>query len=163
MLAFLLAAQAAGMAIDYLGTLSSSQEAKQAAALKRREIEKQIMYSRIATADESLRAMQGLRKNLGSQMAMFAARGVAPGPSTALFTTESLSNFGADERIRKINQAMTESQLRAEQKISKVQENTFQNNTWNDFTRRSVNRIPTSPQAWSQIGQGFGLNSVKGS
>lgn len=160
MLAFLLAAQAAGMTMDYFGTLESDQMAKNMAELKRREIEKQIMYSRIATADESLRAMVGLRKNLGSQMAMFAARGAAPGPTTALFSTESVSNFGADERVRKINQMATESQLRAEMKLSKMQEDTFSNDLWNSFIKRSINRIPTSPEAWSQIGQGFGLNKV---
>ena len=160
MIAFLLAAQAAGMAIDYFGSLSASQAAKEAAALKRREIEKQIQYSRLATADESLRAMINLRQNLGSQMAAFAAKGTAPGPATALFTAQSVSNFGTDERMRKINQLQTESQLRADKQISKMQEKTFENNQWNEFTKRTVNRIPTSIDAYKGIGSGFGLDPV---
>lgn len=157
-IAFMLAAQGAGMVFDYLGTQDSIDMARKGAELQQQEIEKQIQYARLAAADESLRSMVNLRKNLGSQAAYFAARGVG-GSAPALFATESTSNFNTDERMRKINLLAAESQLRAGQKISKLHEEAYENDQWNSFIKRTVNNIPTSPEAYKGIGGSFGLNN----
>ena len=160
--AYLLAAQAAGMAIDYFGKQNAIGMAKVGADLQRREIEKQIMYSRVAAEDQSLRAMIELRKNLGSQLAMFAARGVAPGAATALFSSQSLANYNTDARMRRINQLMVESQLRAGKKISEINQQAFENQNWNAFATNSLNKLSTNPEVYKGIGESFGLNKVQG-
>lgn len=152
--AFLLAAQAAQM----IGTRAATKLSRKAAELEKREIEKQIQYTRLATADESLNAMVALRKNLGTQAAMFAARGIS-GPSTALFASESLGNFNADERMRKINQLMTESQLRSHQQISKINQRATDRAAWNTFYKNTANNISTNWDAYSQIGGNFNKGS----
>ena len=93
---------------------------------------------------------------------MFAARGVALGAATALLKPNLLSNYNTDARMRRINQLMVESQLRAGKKISAINQQAFENQNWNAFATNSLNRLPTNPEVYKGIGESFGLNKVQG-
>jgi hypothetical protein len=155
---FLLAAQAGGMILDWIGTSAQNEAAARAARLQQQAIEISIATSRLQTEDESLRELVQLRQNLGTQAAVLAARGVRAGTGVGVIAAaESQGAFNADERMRRINQMMNEKRLKAGLEISKIQQKTFENNNWNSFLSRTINRIPTSPDFYKQLGSSFGL------
>lgn len=160
-LAFLLAMQAAGMVVDWMGKENQIKMARMGEKLEEASINANIVSSRLQTEDASLMAMKKLRQNMGSQMALFAARGQRSGAGNALIaTTESIGNFNADERMRKINQLTRENQFKAEKLLSKMHQNTYESNIRNEFTRSFFNKLPTNPEAYGQIGNSFGFTKV---
>lgn len=160
-LAFFLAMQAAGMVVDYLGKQDQIGLARQGAKLEQQGIESNIMASRLEAEDASLMAMKKLRQNLGTQAAVFAARGQRAGTGNALIiANESVGNFNADDRMRKLNQTMRENELKSGKTISKLHQSTYESDIWNQFTKSTINRIPTSPQAWDKLSQGFGFTKA---
>jgi hypothetical protein len=163
MIPALLAMQAAGMVVDYLGTAHSINIARKGYELQQQAIEKSIQLSRLQTEDESLQSLISLRKNLGSQAVMLAARGVSGSSGIgAIAMTESVSNFNMDEKMRRINQEVTESKLRSNKEASKLQFQSFKGNRWSAFATRTANRFPTSPAAYNQLAKNFGLTEVEG-
>lgn len=167
--AFLLALQASGMVFDWLGKNDQVRMSKLGAQVEQAGIASNIQSSRLETEDASLQSMKQLRMNMGTQAAMLAARGIRGGTSTtALFSNESLGNFNADERIRKINQVGREASLKAGITLSDLHQKTTANNLWGEFRQNVINKIPTSPEAWGKLSQGFsakngygfGLNKV---
>lgn len=156
---FLLALQASGMVTDWLGMQSSNELAARGARLQQEAIEKNIQFSRIQTADESLQAMIKVRKNLGTQAVMYAARGVS-GPMVGLSANETIGNFNADERMRKINQKSREAELRSGIEISKLHQRSYETRNFNEFLSRNINLIPTNPMVYKGIGSSFGLTKV---
>lgn len=162
--AFLLAMQASGMVVDWLGKKDQIRMARMGAQVEQAGIESEIQSSRLQTEDESVQAMINLRKNLGTQAALFAARGTASGSGTALlFSNESVGNFNADERIRRINQLGNEARLKAGMTLSKLHQQTYENNTWNEFRQSAINKIPTRGfTSGSNTGSrgGFGLTGI---
>ena len=161
-LAFMFAAQAAGMVIDYLGRAKSQQLSEEGLAKQHNAIQRVIACTQVQTEDESLRAMIALRKNLGTQAAMFAARGVRSGTSTtALFSNESVSSFNTDERMRRLNQAMNESRLEAGLDVANIRQKQFENENWNAFSKSIINKIPTDPKAYEGLAESFGFKKAQ--
>jgi hypothetical protein len=160
-LAFILAMQASGMIIDYMGKSNQIAMAKQGNDLEQAGINANIQNARLASEDESLQAMKQLRMNLGTQAAMYAARGIR-GPATALSSNASIGNFNADERMRKINQITNETALRANGLISNLHQKSFEAKTMGEFRKSVADKIPTSTSAWSEIGKGFSKESGYG-
>lgn len=157
----LLAMQASGMAIDWLGKREQIKMGRLGEKLEQASINSNIMASRLEAEDASLNALVQLRKNLGTQAAMFAARGTRAGAGNALgFMTESFSNFNADERIRKISQLGRETELRAGSVLSKLHQQTRENTIWGEFRKSIFDKIPTSPDAYKSMGSSFGLSKV---
>jgi urease accessory protein UreF len=162
-IALLLAMQASGMIIDWFGKNEQIRLGKMGAEVEQAGIESNIQLSRLETEQESLDAMVALRKNLGTQAAMLAARGTRSGQGTAaLFGNESLSSFNSNEKMRRLNQMSREAALKAGKTISKLHQKTFENNTWNEFTKNITRNIPTSPEAYSQFTGSFGLTKIGG-
>ncbi len=162
-IAFLLAMQASGMVVDWLGKNEQVRLGKMGAEIEQAGIESNIQLSRLETEQESLDQMISLRKNLGTQAAMLAARGTRAGQGTAaLFGNESVGNFNTSERTRRLNQMGREAALKAGKTISKLHQKTFENNTWNDFTKNITKNLPTSPEAYSQFAGSFGLTKIGG-
>lgn len=154
--AFLLALQAGGMVVDWLSTNDQNQLLKEGDQLNQAAITANIATSRLQFEDESLDAMKKLRMNLGTQMAMQAARGVRSGAGTAaLLTNESLGNFNADQRIRKINELASENGLKAQGLMSSLNTQANINKNWNAFDNRVISKIPTSGTAYSGLSEGF--------
>ena len=167
-LAFLLAMQASGMIIDYLGKQDQIRMGRMGAKLEQESINADIASSRLQYEEQSLQAMKQLRQNMGSQAALFAARGIRSGTAMPLlFSSESVGNFNSNERIRKLNQTTHEAQLKAGMTMSKLHQKTNENKIWNEFRQSAISKVPTSPQAWQGFNQafsngGFGLTKVGG-
>lgn len=157
----LIAMQAAGMVVDYLGTKDQIEMGKRGAQIENEQLERELSMTRLQAEDASLEAMKKLRENLGAQAVYMAARGTRGSAGSALtFRQESISNFNADERMRKINQMSREAAYRTQKTINELHQNAYEKKAWNSFVSRSINRIPTSPEAWTKIGEGFGLNKA---
>lgn len=162
-IAFLLALQASGMVVDWLGKKEQARMGRMGAEIEQAGIESEIQTTRLQTEEDSLAAMKQLRQNLGTQAAMFAARGVASGAGSAmLFANESVGNFNADERVRRINQLGNEARLKAGKTLSTLHQKTTESKLWNEFGKSVINRVPTSPDAWGQISKGFSKKSGYG-
>lgn len=161
----LLAMQAAGMVVDYLGTKNQAEMMNMGMKVQQAGIDANIEQTRLETQDESLNSMKQLRQTLGTQLAVFAARGTNPGAgSAASIFNESLGNFNADERIRRLNLLGKENQLRAGKAISRLQNSSDISSLWRGFAQRTINRFPTSFSGWQQgakdVGEGFGLTKI---
>jgi hypothetical protein len=160
--ALLLAMQAAGMVVDYFGVSQQSQMAEMGAKIQQAGIESNIAQTQLETEDASLQAMKNLRQQLGTQIATFAARGTRTGAGSAVsFLTESIGNFGADERMRRMNLMGKVNSLKAGGTIAKLQGMGENTKLWSDFSSRTLNRFPSSLSGWKQgvkdFSEGFGL------
>jgi len=163
----LLAMQAAGMVVDYLGAKNEADMMNMGMKVQQAGIEANLEQSRLETADASLNAMKELRQTMGSQIAIMAARGTSTGAGSAVsILNESLGNFNADERIRRLNQLGRENQLRAGKAISRLQNSSDVTKLWQGFASRTLNKFPTSLSGWQQgassASEGFGLTSIAG-
>jgi hypothetical protein len=164
--AFLLAFQASGMIIDYLGTRHQQLLSEMGARAEQSGIEANIQQTRLETEQASLQAMRNLRQTMGTQIAAFAARGTATNAGSSLTAlTESLSNFNSDERVRRLNAMGKENQLRGGAAISRLNSMSENSKLWQGFGTRTLNRFPSSYSGWKQayadVQEGFGLTKVK--
>lgn len=163
----LLAMQAAGMITDYFSAKNQAEMMKMGMRVQQAGIEANIEQSRAEAADASLRAMQELRQNIGSQIAVFAARGTSTaGGSAFSLLNESEGNFNADERVRRLNALGKKNSLRAGAAISRLTYSSDTSKLWKGFSSRTLNKFPSSAAGWEQygneIGEGFGLTSKVG-
>lgn len=162
----LLAMQAAGMVVDYFGAKNQADLMNMGAKIEQAGIQANVMQTRLETQNASLNSMIELRKNLGSQIAVQAARGTSTvgGSSAGMLLNESVGNFNADEKVRRLNALGKENQLRAGTAISRLQNSSDTSKLWQGFATRTINRFPSSVSGWQefgkQAGQGFGLTSV---
>ena len=168
---FLLALQAGGMVVDYLGKSEQVRLGRMAEQIEQAGIEANIQQARLETEDQSLQALIELRKNLGTQAAVAAARGVSVAAGSSIVARqESLSTAGSDERMRRLNLMARETQLKSQMTLSKLHQQTNANNQWNTFRQNVLSRFPTNLDSISQIakgfsakeGYGFGLTKVGG-
>lgn len=163
--ALLLSMQAAGMIFDYFGAKNQQELMNMGMKLQQAGINANIEQTRLETQNGSLNAMIELRKNLGSQIAVQAARGTSTvGGSALSLLNESVGNFNSDERVRRLNALGKENQLRAGAAISRLNYNSDTSKLWQGFATRTINRFPSSVSGWQefgkQAGQGFGLTGI---
>ena len=131
MIYLLLAMQAAGMVTDYFGAKNQDEMMKMGMKLQQAGIEANIYQSRLESQEASLASIKQLRQTMGSQLAIMAARGTSSAGGSALsFLNESIGNFNADERIRKLNLLGRENQLRANSAISRLQYSSDSSKLW---------------------------------
>lgn len=162
--ALLLAMQAAGMVVDYMGTENQSKIAAMGAKVERAGMEANLYQTRLESEDQSLQALKTLRSNMGTQLAIFSARGTNPGAGSALgLLTESVGNFNSDERMRRMNLLGREASIKAGKSISMLNQSAEKSKLWQGFASRTTNKIPTSPSAYSQMGKSFGITQIGGS
>ena len=160
--ALLLAMQAAGMVTDYIGARNQADMMKMGMQVQQAGIESNIAQTRLETEDSSLQSMKQLRQTLGSQIAIFSARGTRTSAGSAVgILNQSQSNFNSDERVRRLNSLGKENQLRSGAAISRLQNSSDNAKLWTGFASRTINRFPTSYSGWNQFfsdtKQGFGL------
>ena len=160
----LLAMQAAGMITDYFGTRNQDEMMQMGMRVQQAGIESELAMTRLQSEEGSLAAVKQLRQTMGSQIAAMAARGTKAGAGSAFsLLTESVGNFNADERVRKLNLLGKENQLRAGSAMSRLQYSGESSKLWQGFSSRTINRFPSSVSGWQGIGaQGFGLTSAPG-
>lgn len=161
----LLAMQAAGMVTDYFGTKNQDELMKMGMKIQQAGIESELAMTRLQSQDASLQAMKQLRQTMGTQIATMAARGTRGGAGSAFsLLNESVGNFNADERIRKLNLLGKENQLRAGSAMSRLQYSTESSKLWQGFASRSINRFPSSVAGWKEYGnaakEAFGMTSI---
>ena len=159
--AFMLSMQAAGMVFDYFGTKGQAELNDLGAKIQQAGIEANINQTRLETENETVQAMRELRKNLGSQIAVYAARGTAVGAGSAMASiNESVGSFNQDERVRRLNAMGKETQLRGGAAISRLTNMSENQKLWKSFGSRSLNKFSTSGYGDGSGGSGFGLSSI---
>lgn len=161
----LLAMQAAGMITDYLGAKSQDEMMKMGMQVQQAGIEANLAQTRLESQEGSLAAMKQLRQTLGTQIATMAARGTSTEGGSALsLLNESVSNFNADEKVRKLNLLGKENQLRVGSAMSRLQYSGDSSKLWQGFATRTMNQFPSSVSGWKQaiadVKEGFGLTSI---
>lgn len=166
-IALLLAMQAAGMIIDWTASRNQQRLTDIGSNVEQAGIEANIQQTRLEAEESSLQSMQALRKNLGTQIATYAARGTALGAGSSLASiTESVSNFNADERTRRMNLMSQENSLKSGAAIKRLQNMSESSKLWQGFASRTFNRFPSSYAVWKQgiadIKEGFGLTKAAG-
>lgn len=165
----LLAMQAAGMVYDYFGAKNQAEMMNMGMKVQQAGIEANIEQTRLETADSSLQAMKQLRQTIGTQIAVFAARGTSTaGGSATQLLNESLNNFNSDERVRRLNAMGKENQLRASSAMSRLQNSSDISKLWQGFSSRTLNGFSSNLSSWQQTWndikkEGFGLTSMRGS
>ena len=165
--ALLFAMQAAGMITDYIGTRNQAALMKMGMKVQQAGIESELEMTRLESQEGSLAAVKQLRQAMGTQIASMAARGTAAGAGSAFtLLNESVGNFNADERVRKLNLLGKENQLRAGSTMSRLQYSGDSSKLLQGFAQRTINRFPSSVSGWQgagqSAGQGFGLTSASG-
>ena len=164
----LLAFQAAGMVVDYRNTKNQQKMIQQGRQLEQASIETNLEAVRLDSSQASLAEMKQLRQNLGSQIAMQAARGNAPGAGTSLvLQNESINTFNTDERTRRMNLLSKEANLRASNILSGLHSLQSETQLGQAMTSRFVNTINTT-EAFDKFGEtelgkkfGFGKTEAK--
>lgn len=147
----MLAMQAAGMIVDYFGTKNQAEMMRMGMKLQQASIETNIEQTKLETEDESLQSIKELRKNLGTQLAIFSARGTKTGVgSAASIFNESIENFNTDERVRRLNAMGKINQLRTNSAISRLQNSSDISGLWNSFAGRTINKFPSNISGWKQ-------------
>lgn len=155
--AFLLAMQAGGMIIDWIGNKNQVETGRMGTQLQQAGIDANLEMTRLSASQDSLDAMKQLRQNLGSQAVMYAARGTRGNP---LSTLNSVSNFNSDERTRRMNLLGREAQLRAGKVLTGLHQLTSETQLGQSMTSRFLKNLPSNPKSWSAIGKGFGLTEI---
>jgi len=116
---FLLSLQASGMVVDLYNTFQRKKLIETGKKLEQEAFETNIQAIRLETEQQSVAQLQQLRQNLGTQIAVQAARGNNTGAGSSVFLREkSIGSYGQDERSRRLNLLAKESQLRANNIIS---------------------------------------------
>lgn len=165
---FLLAFQAAGLIIDYKTTKDNKRLIQQGRMLEQAEFESNLEAIRLESAEASLAEMKDLRQNIGTQIAMNAARGTSSGAGSA-FTNiqESISTAGTDERVRKMNLLAKEASLRGQNVVSSLKSLQSETQLGQAMTKRFVEAIGSTSNIdafrRSSLGKkwGFGLETVE--
>lgn len=160
----LLSMQAAGMITNWLGMNSANQIARTGANLQQAGINANIALTQTQSADASAQALVNLRKTLGSQIAIQAARGTSSGAGSAMsLMQESIGNFNADERARNLNELSREANLRGQGVMTTMKQQTDQFAASNKFASDLFNKFPTNETEYGEMKKEWGgtMNSIK--
>ena len=163
----LLAFQAAGMVIDYRNTRSQQKLIHQGRQLEQASIETNLEAVRLESSQASLAEMKELRQNLGTQIAMQAARGNAPGAGSSItMQAAAVGAFNTDERTRRMNLLAKEANLRASKILSGLHSLQSETQLGQALTSRFIKSVPVSA-AFDKFGEtelgkswGFGLKEA---
>ena len=164
---FLLAFQAAGLVIDYRNTRNNQKLIQTGRQLDQASFEANLEAARLESSQASLNEMKELRQNLGTQLAMNAARGTNSGQGSAFINfQESISTANADERTRRMNLLSKESALRANNVLSGLHSLQSETQLGQAMTSRFINAVGTTSNIdafrRSSLGKkwGFGLDEA---
>ena len=145
----LLGMQAAGMIVDFLGNQHETELMNMGMKVQQAGIDANIEQTRLQAEDETVEGLKQLRQTLGTQIALSAAAGKSfAGGSGAALINESINNFNADEKNRKLNTLAKTTQLRGEGLISSLQNSADISRLWQGFGQRTLNRFSTSTRAY---------------
>jgi hypothetical protein len=151
----LLAMQAAGMIVDYSQTRRQQGLIRAGREIEQAQYEANLESLRAQTEQESLFSMQQLRSNIGTQIAVQAARGTSSAAGTAVsLRSASQKAFAEDERTRRMNLLAKEADLRASNVLSGLHTSASESQLGQAMAGRFLNLIPLS-QTLSDIRGGM--------
>jgi hypothetical protein len=161
----LLGMQAAGMIVDYTQTRRQQGLIQAGREIEQAQYEANLEALRAQSAQESLYSMQQLRANIGTQIAVQAARGTSTAAGTAVsLRTASQSAFQQDERTRRMNLLAKEADLRASNVLSGLHALSSETQLGQSMQQRWLNMIPLSSLTSGLSGGikkgGFGLGEI---
>lgn len=149
----LLAMQAAGMVTDYYAMQQEKAMGRMGEGLNQAAINSNIALTTAQAEDESLMAMQRLRQNLGSQIAIQAARGTSSGGGSALsIMNKSKGEFAKDEKARRMNLLVSENELRAKSVLSGLHQLKSETELGRKVSKDFFSKFPTDPKSFETIG-----------
>ena len=141
---FTLSMQAAGTLFSLFSTGSQQKMIDLGRQVSQGQLEANLSAIRVASAESSLDEMKQLRQNIGSQIAIQAARGTASGSgSAASLQQRSKATFVQDERVRRMNLLSKESQLRAGNAMSALNTLTSETQMGQSVTKKIFNTLST--------------------
>lgn len=142
---FLLAWQAAGTAMQLFDYNQRKKLSRVGRDLEHEGVLANIELAKTQTAQESVESMQTLRQNLGSQMAVQAARGTASNVGSAFFISQkSIGEFNKDERTRRLNLLAREAELRAGDVLSGLHQLDTETQMGQSVTKSIMDSLPIS-------------------
>ena len=160
----LLGMQAAGMVVDYSSTRRQQGLIRLGKQVEDAQYQANLESLRAEAEQSSLAAMKQLRQNIGTQIAVQAARGTSPAAGTAVtLRQESMSAFAEDERTRRMNLLAKEADLRASNVLSGLHALSSETQLGQALTGRLINLIPIS-SAFSKLSKStasFGLAEMQ--
>jgi hypothetical protein len=113
----LLAAQAAGLAMNLWANKRANQADAMGTQMQQRELDMRMQQEQLASSQESLMGMEKLMDVMSSQRAIFAARGQTPGGSNYFIGQNSVRAFGEDENARKLSLGFKQYYTKATQNL----------------------------------------------
>lgn len=164
--AFLVAMQAAGSIMDWQETQNQKKLIAMGRQLEQKSFETNLEAIQLESSEASLMEMKQLKENLGSQIAMNAARGTSSAAGTAQTKIQGAqSDFNADERVRRMNLLTREAALRGNNVISGLHTLQSETQLGQNLTKRLMSNIstgeigaalkPLAKSAAKKIGFGF--------
>lgn len=148
----LLAMQAAGMVTNWYATQQEKMMGRMGENLNQAAINANLATLRAQSEEQSAMAMQRLRQNIGSQIAIQAARGAGGAGSSLALMKESERNFAADERARRMNLLVGENELRAKGVLSGLHQLKSETELGRKMSKDLFSNMPTDPKAIQKIG-----------
>lgn len=143
MTAFLMSMQAAGLVTSVYSAGRRSEMIQIGRTLQKEELDTNLKALRLQFSESSLEAMKKLRADMGSQIAINAAKGRRGGSSQASIN-RSFSNFQQDERARRINLLARESSLRASNILSGLHTAESESELGRSLTKSLFDTVRTS-------------------
>ena len=164
---FLLAMQASGMVIDYLNTSRQKKLIQMGRQIEDAAFQSSLEAIRLESSEASLQELKQLRQNIGTQIAVQAARGTSSGQGNSVISrNNSINTYNEDERRRRMNLLSKESQLRANNVLSGMHTLQSETQLGQAFAGRVIDQLGVS-SAFDQFKQsdlakkwGFGYKSA---
>jgi hypothetical protein len=139
------AMSAAGAIVDIFQTGNQQKIIRLGRKVEHAAFETNMAALELQTTEASLDEMVELRKVIGSQIAMNAARGTASGAGSAVAVMgESFATFEKDERVRRINLLSKQATLRAGDTLSGLKQLTSETQLGQALTKRIFGKAITA-------------------
>ena len=161
MSAFLLSMQAAGLVTSFFGAKSQNELIQLGKKLENAQFQTNMAAIKLQSVDASLAEIKLVRQNIGSQIAVNAARGNRGGSSVAGIAKTNQA-FAQDERTRRMNLLAKESELRAGNIISGLKTAQSETQLGQSLLKEMFNTIPVSSllsQKTGKASNNAGVNS----
>lgn len=143
MTAFLLSMQAAGLVSSIFGAHSQDKYIKIGRKLEQEQYTTNLAAIKLQSAEASLDEMKQLRQNIGTQIAVQAAKGNRGGVSLSGIDKSSAA-FNSDERTRRMNLLAKESDLRANHILSGLHSLQSETQLGQSITKTFLDSVQTS-------------------
>lgn len=150
-MSYLIAMQAAGLVTSYLGMQNQKGLIDMGRKLEQSQFETNLEALKLESIQASAYEIKAVRQNIGTQIAINAARGNRGGSSFAGIN-ESLNSFNQDERIRQINLAAKTNALRGQNLLSDITADSKKRQLTYDFIKGSGNTLSPSSAGGAQGG-----------